>query len=124
MSALLPGDAELIINGERRVLRLTLGALCAMEQTLGGGDFATLLERLKTPRAADLLLILHALIAGGGAPMTLELLKSADIDFAAAASAIGKAFRALGEGADAGKKPEGKGDPFPGATGFAAEFSR
>lgn len=77
-----------------------------------------MLERLKSPSAADLLYILHALILGGGAPMTLELLKSSDIDFPAAAAAIGKAFRALGEGAEEEKKQRGKGDPFPGATGF------
>jgi hypothetical protein len=99
MSLLLPGDADILINGERRRLRLTLGALAHLEAAIGGGDFERLRERLKAPSASDLLLILHALLQGGGATMTLDLLKASDVDFAAAARAIGEAFRALAGGA-------------------------
>ncbi|HPE30707.1 MAG TPA: gene transfer agent family protein [Parvularculaceae bacterium] len=94
MTMKFPGETEITINGEKHKLRLTLGALAEMEEALGG-DFASLSERLKSPRVADLLIVLHALLVGGGAKLTLELLKASDVDFAAAAEAIGKAFRAF-----------------------------
>ncbi|MEZ5929056.1 MAG: gene transfer agent family protein [Parvularculaceae bacterium] len=94
MTMNFPGETEITINGEKHKLRLTLGALAEMEEALGG-DFASLSERLKSPRVADLLIVLHALLVGGGAKLTLELLKASDVDFAAAAEAIGKAFRAF-----------------------------
>ena len=94
MTMKFPGETEITINDEKHKLRLTLGALAEMEEALGG-DFASLSERLKSPRVADLLIVLHALLVGGGAKLTLELLKASDVDFAAAAEAIGKAFRAF-----------------------------
>lgn len=105
----LPGDADILINGERRRLRLTLGALAHMEAEIGGGDFETLRERLKRPSACDLLLVLHALLAGGGTRMALDILKASDVDFAEAARAIGAAFRALAE-------DRGEFAPGPGAA--------
>lgn len=93
----LPGDADILINGARHRLRLTLGALAHMEAEIGEGDFEKLRERLKRPSASDLLLVLHALLAGGGTRIALDILKASDVDFAAAAEAIGAAFRALAE---------------------------
>ncbi len=89
------GDAFLLINGEAKILRLTLGALAALEENLGGGDFAALQKKLETPRVADLLLILQALLQGGGLALSLDALKASDIDLSDAASAIAKAFRSL-----------------------------
>jgi hypothetical protein len=97
------GDASLVIDGERRILRLTLGALAALEETLGQGDFASLGKRLESPRIADLLVILQALLQGGGHLVSLEALKKSDLDLADAARAIAKAFAAL---ADDGPHPE------------------
>lgn len=93
----LPGDADILINGQRHRLRLTLGALAHMETEIGEGDFEKLRERLKRPSASDLLLVLHALLAGGGTRMAFDILKASDVDFAAAAKAIGEAFRALAD---------------------------
>jgi hypothetical protein len=89
------GDASIIIDGETKTLRLTLGALAALEENLGQGDFATLQKKLEAPRVADLLVILQALLQGGGAIFSLDALKASDIDLSDAASAIAKAFRAL-----------------------------
>jgi hypothetical protein len=89
-----PGETDIVINGKSYTLRLTLGALAEIENAFGG-DFSALSERFKTPRIADLLLVLYALIRGGGADMTLDLLKASDVDFNAAAKAIGEAFRAF-----------------------------
>lgn len=98
-----PGDADILIDGRLHRLRLTLGAVVAMEEALGGGDFEALRKRLKSPSAADLILILHALLAGGGERMALDILKASDVDFREAARAIASAFRALGEEGEPGK---------------------
>ena len=89
------GDAALLIDGEPRTLRLTLGALAALEENLGAGDFSTLQKKLEAPRVSDLLIVLQALLQGGGFLMSIEALKASDIDLSAAAQAIAKAFRAL-----------------------------
>ena len=82
------------INGEDKPLRLTLGALAEIEDALGG-DIESLKTRLANPRVADLLIILNALLRGGGVSLSLEALKAADVDLAAAADAIAKTFKAL-----------------------------
>lgn len=115
-----PGEAEILVNGEAKRLRLTLGALAELEEIMGGGDFNALRARLANPNARDPLLILNALIAGGGAPMALEALKRADIDFAAAARAIAETFRGLA-GDDARGKPSGEGEASPGHHGSSTE---
>ncbi len=89
------GDASLVINGETKPLRLTLGALASLEENLGQGDFSTLQKRLEAPRVADILVILQALLQGGGFPTTVDALKTSDIDLSQAASAIATAFRTL-----------------------------
>lgn len=104
-----PGDAEIVIGGKPYRLRLTLGALAAIEEALGAGDFERLRERLKAPSVCDLLVILHALIEGGGERLALDVLKAGDVEFAKAARAIGAAFRALSD--DAGKRPAAREAP-------------
>ncbi|MGF1545151.1 MAG: GTA-gp10 family protein [Parvularculaceae bacterium] len=116
-----PGDAEIEIDGEPRVLRATLGALAEIEETVGGGDFAAAATRLANPRVADLLLMLRALLKGGGADMSLEALRASDVDLAAAAAAVSQAFGALAEtpGQAPGKPeaPPPPAGPSPGRTG-------
>lgn len=101
------GDVRLKINGEEKTLRLTLGALADIEERLGGGSFELLQARLKTPRVTDIIVILHALIGGGGAQLTIEALKASDINLSEAAAAIAKAFEALAEAP--GKPRSGEG---------------
>lgn len=94
------------INGEEKPLHLTLGALAEIEDGLGG-DIDGLKTRLATPRIGDLLIILNALLRGGGASLSLEALKAADVDLAAAANAIANAFQAL----EAPGKPQPEDQP-------------
>jgi len=101
------GDVRLTINGEEKNLRLTLGALAEIEERLGGGSLELLQERLKTPRVTDIILILHALLGGGGAALTLEALKASDVNLNEAAAAIAKAFESLSEAP--GKRLSGEG---------------
>ena len=110
------------IDGEERRLKLTLGALAEIERELGGGDFERLKARLAAPSVGDLLVMLRALIEGGGARLSLEALKAADIDLAEAAGAVAEAFGGLkaGRGDDGAKKPAGGS---PSRTGSAPESS-
>ncbi|VAW06618.1 hypothetical protein MNBD_ALPHA05-2349 [hydrothermal vent metagenome] len=105
-----PGDAEITINGEPHKLRLTLGALAQIEDALGG-DFDALQARLQAPRINDVILILHALLTGGGAGLSLQLLKASDVDLAQAARAIAAAFQALGDDAEAPGKRQANPAP-------------
>lgn len=86
---------ELTINGEPHRLKLTLGALAEIEQAIGGGDFEALKARLANPSVNDLILILHALIGGGGGMLALEVLRAADIDLSEASAAVAETFKAL-----------------------------
>jgi Phage tail tube protein, GTA-gp10 len=108
-----PGDAEITINGEPHKLRLTLGALAQIEDALGG-DFDALQARLKNPRISDMILILHALLTGGGAGLSLQLLKASDVDLAQAARAIAAAFQALSDdNDDTGAPGKRQANPAP-----------
>jgi len=104
-----PNTISLKINGEAHPLRLTLGALADIEAAFGG-DVDAMTARLKNPRVADILIVLHALLVGGGAALTLEALKASDIDLAEAARAVAKAFEALGatENSSPGKPSSGE----------------
>lgn len=106
------GDIPIVINGEEKTLRLTLGALADIEAAFGG-DAEAMKARLQRPRVSDIILILHALLGGGGAAMTLEALKASDINLTDAAKAVAKAFESLGEGEaqqiSLGKSPSAAG---------------
>lgn len=106
--------ATLDVNGERRTLRLTLGALARLERALGAESVEGLAARLGAPRAADLLVIVAALI--GDAALDEAALERADIDPAAAARAIAEAFaEAEGPKRDGGS-PGPNGSPMACAT--------
>ena len=107
-----PDDAFIAIDGETYRLRLTLGALAEIEQGLGG-DVKTMGERLARPRVADILMVLRALIGGGGGELSLKALKDAHIDFADAADAISRALAPVASDA----QEDGAGGPFGQAPG-------
>jgi hypothetical protein len=66
------GEIAAIIDGEEKVLCLTLGALAELEARLGGGDLMGLGERFASGRvsARDLIVILGAGLRGGGNAVT------------------------------------------------------
>lgn len=103
--------AELMIDGERRTLRLTLGALARLERALGAGSVDALGARLAEPRAEDLLHILSALI--GDPALGAEQLADANIDPAAAARAVAAAFLE----ADSPKREGGQAAACHGTSG-------
>jgi len=88
------GEVLLAIDGVERRLCVTLGALAELEAAFDVVSLAELGERLAQLTASDLLIVLSALCAGGGEPMSAAELASAQIDTKAAASAVAAAFQA------------------------------
>ncbi|WP_050929412.1 gene transfer agent family protein [Aestuariivita boseongensis] len=99
------GEVTLTIDGKPRLLRLTLGALAALEARLQTGSLVALVERFESGgfSAADVLALLEAALVGGGNPMEAEQLAQAEIDGGpigaarAAAAVLAGAFIVPGE---------------------------
>ena len=103
----LRGDVPLTIGEETYRLRLTLGALAEIEGALGTEDLAALTTRLGKPSARDMLVILAALLKGGGNAMGLEELRARSFDVKVAMAAVARAF-ALGVGGPGDGEAPGK----------------
>ncbi|HBI19453.1 MULTISPECIES: GTA-gp10 family protein [unclassified Brevundimonas] len=84
------GEVEVVLAGERRRVCLTLGALAEIETGLGVDGMAAVAERMKTLSARDLMVVLAAVLRGGGetAPDV------AGVDPREAAVAVAQAFAA------------------------------
>lgn len=103
----LRGEVALVVNGQRRIMRLTLGALASLEARLDSGSLMDLAERFETGRvsAADLTVLLTAALNGGGHAITEGELAAAEIRGGATAAlragleALAHAFQPLGEDA-------------------------
>lgn len=86
------GEAALELGEETHVLCLTLGALAEIETALGCETLSDLQARLKRLSASDLLIILFALLKGGGWSGTIHDLTALRVDLPAAARAVAEAF--------------------------------
>ncbi|MCE8006596.1 gene transfer agent family protein [Aestuariivita sp.] len=101
------GEVALTINGEPHVLKLTLGALAALEARVEAGSLVALVERFEGGAfsSADVLALVHAGLLGGGAVISIQELGQADIaggPMAAAragAELLARAFIVPGENA-------------------------
>ena len=62
------GEVAIVLGGERRVCKLTLGALAELESDLGDDSLVALIERFEGTRykASDVLALLVAGLRGGG----------------------------------------------------------
>lgn len=62
------GEVELTLDGERRALKLTLGALAELESTLETGTLIDLVERFEVGKYStrDVLALIVAGLRGGG----------------------------------------------------------
>ena len=87
------GETSLMIGGQARRLCLTLGALAEIEAAFGCTRMSELDARLRSLSAADLTLVLAALLRGGGEDEAAACLGSADVSPGAAARAVAEAFR-------------------------------
>ena len=75
------GEVALVVDGERRVMKLTLGALAELETVLDAETLVDLVGRFEGGgyRAADVLALLTAGLRGGGWSGGVEDLARADI---------------------------------------------
>ena len=75
------GEVELVLGGERRTCRLTLGALAELEDGLGAGSLVDLVERFETGKvsARDVLAVVVAGLRGGGWTGRAEDLTALDL---------------------------------------------
>lgn len=62
------GEVALVIDGQRQVLKLTLGALAELESGLAEGSLVDLVERFEAGRfsSRDVLMLIVAGLRGGG----------------------------------------------------------
>ncbi|TYB82881.1 gene transfer agent family protein [Maritimibacter fusiformis] len=62
------GEVALVIDGETRVMKLTLGALAELEEALGAGSLVELVERFERGgfSTRDVLALIVAGLRGGG----------------------------------------------------------
>jgi hypothetical protein len=76
------GEAVLVINGQRHVAKLTLGALAELEARLEAESLADLVARFEGDalRMRDVLLLVCAGLRGGGWQGDLADLLAADIE--------------------------------------------
>ncbi|MCB1332322.1 MAG: gene transfer agent family protein [Roseivivax sp.] len=104
------GEVELVVDGERRVMRLTLGALAELEAALDEGSLLALIERFEAGRYAtrDVLALIVAGLRGGGWRGTAGDLIAAEIEGGpvgaarAAAALLARAFELPETAGDAG----------------------
>ncbi|MEE2922333.1 MAG: GTA-gp10 family protein [Pseudomonadota bacterium] len=87
------GETELMIGGEARRLCLTLGALAEIEAAFGCTRISELEARMRALSAADLMLVLAALLRGGGEAGIAGQLSALQVAPGAAARAVAEAFR-------------------------------
>lgn len=76
------GEAVLVVDGARRVCRLTLGALAELEAALEADGLVTLVERFETGgfRSRDVVAVLVAGLRGGGWDGSVAELARAEIE--------------------------------------------
>ncbi|GGL85244.1 hypothetical protein GCM10011534_03930 [Pseudooceanicola nanhaiensis] len=98
------GEVALVLNGERVVMRLTLGALAELEATLGEDTLVALVERFESGSfsSRDVMALIVAGLRGGGWRGRAEDLLSAEIEGGpmaaarAAAELLARAFAVPG----------------------------
>ena len=88
------GEATAILAGQSRRLCLTLGALAEIEGGLGLEGVGALAERMRRLSAGDLMLVLAALLRGGGEAEFARTLATAPVSAREAAEAVAAAFAA------------------------------
>ena len=102
------GQVSLTLEGQSFPLCLTLGALAEIEAGLKLDRLSDIDARLKQPCVEDLIIVLCALIRGGGADMSDADLRQMSVNFSDVASAISNTFAAAGLGSKEDDSQAGK----------------
>ncbi|MCZ4261125.1 gene transfer agent family protein [Limimaricola sp. G21655-S1] len=76
------GEVALILDGRRHVMKLSLGALAELEESLGADSIAALVARLEGGEvsARDVMALIVAGLRGGGWPGRAADLVAAEIE--------------------------------------------
>jgi tail tube GTA-gp10-like protein len=99
------GEVALVIDGQERVLKLTLGALAGLEHSLQAGSLVQLVERFEGSAFStrDVLAVVAAGLQGGGVELSRAQLARAEIEGGvmaaarAAAELLARAFMLPGD---------------------------
>lgn len=86
-----------MLAGAERRLCLTLGALAEIETGLGVSGIAALGARMRVLSAGDLMVVLAALLRGGGEDALAGDLDRAAVDPREAAAAVARTFASSGQ---------------------------
>ncbi|MFN4185850.1 MAG: GTA-gp10 family protein [Hyphomonas sp.] len=87
------GETKLTVSGRARRVCLTLGALAEIEGALGCRTMAELEARMRALSAADLLIVIAALLRGAGEGDVAAQIDAADVSPGEVARAVAEAFR-------------------------------
>ena len=88
------GEVVAVLAGAQRRLCLTLAALAEIETGLGLDGLSGLAERMRALSARDLMVVLAALLRGGGETALAGELGRAGVEPREATEAVAKAFAA------------------------------
>jgi len=88
------GEVMAALAGKERRLCLTLGALAEIETGLGLEGLSGLADRMRALSARDLMVVLTALLRGGGERALADELDRAGVAPREAAEAVAKVFAA------------------------------
>jgi hypothetical protein len=87
------GETALTVDGRARRVCLTLGALAEIEGALGCRTMAELELRMRALSAGDLMIVIAALLRGGGEAETAAQIGEMDVAPGEAARVVAEAFR-------------------------------
>jgi hypothetical protein len=107
MTNTIRGESSFIANGEKFLMRLTLGALAEIEDGLGLSSLGDIAARLKQLATSDLATVAAALLRGGGHDVTAADVMRLPTDLGTVVRAVADAFDAVGLTHDT--KPAGEG---------------
>ncbi|TPW29442.1 gene transfer agent family protein [Martelella alba] len=109
------GEVEAVIDGERRILCLTLGALCELETAFAADNLADLGQRFASGKlkTIDLVRIIGAGLRGGGNAFADEDVAGMSIEGGIAGSArlVSELLSLTFSGSAATEQPETGADP-------------
>ncbi|RZJ01493.1 MAG: gene transfer agent family protein [Brevundimonas sp.] len=89
------GEVVAVLAGAERRLCLTLGALAEIETALEVDGLGALAERMRRLAAKDVVVVLAALLRGGGETALANDLPQAKVELSDAAEAVARAFAAV-----------------------------
>ena len=117
------GEVEMVIDGERRILCLSLGALAELETAFAADDLTGLAARFAGGRlkAVDLIRILGAGLRAGGNLLSDEDVAAAEIEDGLAGAAAAVAALLAATFLPAGVVEADAAGPVAGAGGRPAE---